>query len=180
MPMQDDQSTAPADGIGAIGAEEFRDLVLAANKGDASAQYTLGLIYHQGRNDLKIQDDPIEGIRWLLAAAEQNHVDAQFSLGWYTASDDPNQIVRWYRAAAENGHAEAAWHLGQEYTIGNPIGRDLQEAVKWYRVAAELGFASGQKSLGDAYAKGNGIEQDLEAATYWLELAATNPNRFPD
>ena len=180
MPMLDDQSTAPADDIGAIGAEEFQDLLLAANKGDASAQYAVGLIYHQGRYDLQIQDDPTEGIRWLLAAAEQNHADAQFSLGWVLSSDQPNEIIRWFRAAAENGHAQAAWHLGQEYAIGNPIARDLQEAVRWYRVAADLGFASAQESLGNAYSKGNGIEQDLAAATYWLGLAAANPNKFLD
>jgi len=77
-------------------------------------------------------------------------------------------------------HAEAAWHLGQEYTIGTPVGRNLEEAVRWYRVAADLGYASAQESLGNAYAEGIGIQQDLEAATYWLELAAANPNRFLD
>ena len=180
MSKPHDRTTDLGGDINAIGPAEFQSLLLAANNGDASAQYTVGLIYHQGHHDLKIQDDPITGINWLVAAAEQNHVEAQFSLGWLWPSEEPDQIIRWYRTAAENGHAEAAWHLGQEYTIGTPVGRNLQEAVRWYRVAADLGYASAQESLGNAYSEGLGIQQDLEAATYWLGLAAANPNRFLD
>ena len=180
MPMQANPPEASANEGRAVSVEDFQELLVAANSGCAPAQYALGLIYQEGRAELQIESDPTEAIRWLVAAAEQDHVEARFSLGFYIPSDEPDQIVRWFRAAAENGHAEAAWQLGQEYTIGNPVSRDFQEAVKWYRVAADLGYASAQKSLGNAYAEGNGIQQDLEAAAYWLALAAANPNRFFD
>ena len=59
-----------------------RDLItatrLAAEQGDAEAQFILGAMYFQGRGVLK---DDAEAVRWYRLAAEQGLADGQNSLG---------------------------------------------------------------------------------------------------
>ena len=51
---------------------------LAAEQGDASAQYNLGVMYAKGRGVLK---DEAEAVRWYRLAAEQGDAYAQNNLG---------------------------------------------------------------------------------------------------
>ena len=53
--------------------------VLAADQGQASTQYNLGVMYATGRGVLK--DDAEEEVRWYRLAAEQGDAAAQFNLG---------------------------------------------------------------------------------------------------
>ena len=47
---------------------------LAAEQGDAEAQWNLGLMYHKGRGVIK---DDREAVRWFRKAAQQGDPDAQ-------------------------------------------------------------------------------------------------------
>ena len=88
---------------------EFKDdaeaVRLAAEQGDADAQFNLGLKYANGWGVL---EDDAEAVRWYRLAAEQGDADAQFNLGlmYDTGEDvlkDDAEAVRWYRMAAEQG-----------------------------------------------------------------------------
>lgn len=49
-----------------------------ANKGDAKAQYILGLLLEEGRG---IQQDLEKAIEWYTKSAENGYANAQYSLG---------------------------------------------------------------------------------------------------
>ena len=51
----------------------------AASKGNADAQFKLGLIYEQGRG---LAQNYVEAVRCYKQAAEQGKDEAQFRLGW--------------------------------------------------------------------------------------------------
>ena len=51
---------------------------LAAEQGDASAQYNLGGMYANGEGVLK---DEAEAVRWYRMAANQGNASAQYNLG---------------------------------------------------------------------------------------------------
>ena len=53
----------------------FRPL---AEQGDAAAQYSLGLMYHQGRG---VPQDDAEALKWYRLAAKQGDAHAQHYLG---------------------------------------------------------------------------------------------------
>lgn len=55
----------------------FRNALIAAQYGDADAQYAVGYMYYYGRG--VIADDR-EARRWFTAAAKQGHPDAQRAL----------------------------------------------------------------------------------------------------
>ena len=78
----------------------------AADQGNATAQYKLGLMYDKGQG---VQQDYKEAVKWYRKAAEQGHAKGQFNLGvMYYYGDgvqqDYKEAVKWYRKAAEQGH----------------------------------------------------------------------------
>ena len=66
-------------------------LLEAAERGDAEAQFNLGVIYENGLNDSRYaaEGNRPEAVRWLLAAAEQGLPRAQIKLAEIYA-DEPD------------------------------------------------------------------------------------------
>lgn len=95
-------------------AEAIKLWSMAAEQGDARAQYSLGMCYHEGDG---VAQDYAEACRWHRKAAEQGHAAAQFTLGlWHAFGDgvkeDPSEAYQWCRKAAEQGLADAQYFLG--------------------------------------------------------------------
>jgi hypothetical protein len=84
-------------------------LVQAAERGDAAAQFNLGILYENGLDDSRyaVEGNRPEAMRWLLAAAEQGLPRAQIKLAEIYASEPeiPENSVKacgWYLAATTN------------------------------------------------------------------------------
>lgn len=97
--------------------DEYRK---AAEQGDVRWQFNLGMMYMNGNN---VEQDPVEGMKWLRKAAEQGDVGAQNNLGNYLIRCrdielDYAEAYFWYSLAAKadyyNCADEAAEHLTQE------------------------------------------------------------------
>src|ERR1700730_13791571 len=75
-----------------------KHLLEAAERGDAEAQFNLGVIYEKGLNDSRYaaEGNRPEAVRWLLAAAEQGLPRAQIKLAEIYAGepDMPESSVR--------------------------------------------------------------------------------------
>ena len=82
---------------------------LAAEQGNAAAQYNLGVMYSNGQGVLK---DEAEAARWYRLAAEQGLANAQFILGlMYEIGQgvlkDPVRAHVWFNIAGANGNETA-------------------------------------------------------------------------
>ncbi|OGT02632.1 MAG: hypothetical protein A2143_11270 [Gallionellales bacterium RBG_16_57_15] len=80
-----------------------------AEKGNAEAQYVLGMMYRAGRG---VERDNKEARKWYQLAAEQGHPIAQFYLGWMYAHGKsvPQDYVKsymWINIAIANASGEA-------------------------------------------------------------------------
>jgi TPR repeat protein len=155
-------------------SDELGALKSRAEKGDAQAQYGLGLIYGEG---LGVAQDEAEAVPWYRKAAEQGFAPAQNDLGSMYArgrgvKQDYAEALRWYRKAAEQGEAQAQSSIGAMYMLGQGVERNDVEAVRWLRKAAEQGFAPAQSNLGTMYADGRGVTQDGAEAAHWYSKAA--------
>src|SRR4030067_3172285 len=80
-----------------------------AEKGNAEAQYVLGMMYRAGRG---VERDNKEARKWYQLAAEQGHPIAQFYLGWMYAHGKsvPQDYVKsymWINIAIVNTSGEA-------------------------------------------------------------------------
>jgi TPR repeat protein len=171
---------AAADFQAGLQAYERKDYATAlkewqplAEKGDANAQYNLGLLYAQGAG---VPQDLQQAAAWYSKAAEQGVAAAQYNLGVMYSNGqgvpkDLRKAAEWYQKAAEGGVDRAANNLG---TIYNEDGafNNFTEAERWYRRAAEKGVASAQFNLGVMYDIGQGVKQDFAEAMKWYRQAA--------
>ncbi|MBO5122781.1 MAG: sel1 repeat family protein, partial [Oscillospiraceae bacterium] len=147
---------------------------MAAEDGEAAAQFNLALCYEQGEGVEKSQS---EAIRWYRAAAEQGVVEAQLSLASYYfdgdgVAQDLSKAAHWFRAAAQQGHAGAQYNLSLCYRQGLGVEQNYAEAVHWCRMAAQQGAVKAQHNLAVCYATGEGVEKDMQEAIHWYRKAA--------
>ena len=155
-------------------AEAVRWYRMAADQGEALAQFNLGAMYHSGHG---ISQNYAEALHWYRMAADQGNANAQWNLsvmyrrGQGVPQDDA-EAVRWSRRAAERGHASAQSYLGLMYELGRGVKQDHIEAVHWYRLAADQGNGYAEYRLGLMYANGRGVSQDDVEAVRWCRLAA--------
>lgn len=144
-----------------------------AQRGDANAQYNLGLMYAKGTG---VAQDLKQAAQWYEKAAQQGVAAAQYNLGVMYANGqgvpkDMQKAADWYQKAADQGIEGAANNLGTIYNEGEGF-KNLNEAEKWYRRAAEKGVASAQFNLGVMYDLGQGVSQDFVEAMKWYRQAA--------
>lgn len=86
---------------------------IAADKGNASAQENLGILYEAGKG---VEKDDHLAVLLYLKAANQGSVKSQFRLGVMSEDgrgtpQDNSQAEKWYRKAAEQGHQLAKENL---------------------------------------------------------------------
>lgn len=145
----------------------------AAEKGDAEAQYLLGLQYQAGDG---IEKNPVEATKWLRQAATQGHVGAQGALGAMQAAsgnaDEAAEAAKWLRAAAEEGRTEAMVALGALHQREGSAVFDQAEALRRYAQAADAGHAGAARTLAEMHVQGRGIARDLSQGLQWYRRAA--------
>jgi hypothetical protein len=111
-----------------------------AERGDAEAQYSLGVSYREGKG---VPRDYAQAATWWRTSAAQGHARAQSALGFMYANGqgvakDDERAVEWYRKAADQGVARAQFNLGVMYGTGQGVSQDYVEAHKWMNLAATL------------------------------------------
>ena len=84
-------------GLGTLVAQDINTLKQQAQKGNAQAQFKLGLMYVLGQG---VPQDDVEAVKWFRLAADQGDAYAQYSLGeMYTngqgVPQDDVQAVKW-------------------------------------------------------------------------------------
>lgn len=159
-----------------------------AEKGFACAQYIIGTKYHIGElmpyGLAEIQQDNNLAAKWILMAAEQGHVDAQYLAGWfylngYGVETNGSIAAEWFNKSANNGSVEAQNNLGRQYQLGQGVEMDGSLAEKWLLKAAEQNLDVAFLNLGELYEKGkNGGAPDYALAIDYYEKAAESDMCF--
>ena len=113
--------------------------LVAAERGEPSAQFILGTLYADGN-----KPNPRQALKWYFAAASRGNVKAMHNLGVAFLSGqgvarDPANAIRWFRRAANLGYRDSAFDLGVLYERGEGASQDAQEALKWYDRASSAG-----------------------------------------
>jgi hypothetical protein len=116
-----------------------------ADKGDAEAQYRLGMMLRFGWG---VDKDATAAAAMLRRAADQNHPLAQAELGTMYrlgrgVPEDPQEAARLLRAAAGAGVGIAQLSIGRMYRDGIGVPRDPVEAYVWFQLAGENSVMDG-------------------------------------
>lgn len=175
--------------------EAFQWLQKASSAGHRDAQYTLGSLYTQVKDDqdaarewyLKAAESghphaqyqmglacAMEGVaddaKWFQAAAEQGHSEAAFLFAaWLVSNRQPTQAAEWYRKALESGHEKSEFELG--YLLATQLEQP-EEGARLIRRAAQRGEMNAQRNLAAMYGMGHGVPQDESQAAHWYRLSA--------
>jgi TPR repeat protein len=109
-----------------------------AERGDALAQYSLGVMYANGTG---VPKDDQQAVSWYRKSAEQGNAMAQSNLGvmYDEGTGVPKnyqQAVSWYRKAAEQGNAVAQSNLGLMYFEGIGVPKDYETAYFWWLLSS--------------------------------------------
>lgn len=132
--------------------ERVKTYRLEATRGNADAQYELGVCYVKGKG---VGKDIAEAAKWWRKAADLGHADAQFQLGClYHQGEGVKgnllEAVNLWRKAAAQGQADALCNLGAFYYDGFPAGnvpRDRIEGLRLLRMAVEKGNKNAKEIL---------------------------------
>ena len=153
---------------------ELARLKPLADKGDAAAQFKVGVLHAESRN-------LFEAARYYRLAADQNHPEAQFRLASLNCNGlgmpkNLGECIRLYRLAADAGVTQAQVNLGARYLMGDGTPPDRNEAARLAKLAAGKGDSMGQFLLGTCYELGAGVPQDGGEALRLYRLAADQGN----
>lgn len=146
----------------------------AAEKGDASAQFTLGCIYDGARYDLNYKE-------W----------DDEYTM--LNSEIDHERAAYWYSQSANQGVASAMGNLANSYRYGHGVEKNLVQATELMKKAAEKGNAWAQLNYGDMFRDGEvcfrtepdsisgesfliKAKPNIERAKEWWEKALKNGN----
>ena len=122
-------------------ATALMELRPLAEQGDASAQYSLGLMHEYGQG---VRQDDAEAVEWYRKAAMQGVALAQYKLGvmydnsWGVPRNDI-EAVKWYAKAAVQGHPLAKHDLALMYASGAGVPKDYVRAHMWLNIAVAFG-----------------------------------------
>ena len=145
-----------------------------AEKGDAEAQFLLGMLHDSGKG---VAQDQAAAASWYRKAAKQQHVMSQIYLGILLYSgqgvkQDAAEAARWFQSAAEAGNDQAQFYLGAMCERGAGVPADTSEAIRWLRKSAAQRNTRAMGLLATTLFGRSRDSQDLVDAYAWSHLAA--------
>ncbi len=161
--------------MAATNNKAFQKLSAAADKGDANAQYELGLAYMRGE---KIEQDEKKGFEYLEKAALQRHPTASFELGkaykeGKGVGKDLTKAMASFMLAASLEHTTAYREIFWLMADKNYKNASAKEAGLWLQAAAEAGDVECQYILSRSYIQDwYGLQGDFDLAAAWCRKAA--------
>jgi TPR repeat protein len=149
----------------------------AAERGEAWAQYNLGVTYSNGD---RLPKDKVQAAFWFKKAAEQGDTVSRLFLadilsGGQGVEPDYAEAVRLYRLVAdEEQHIYspiAEYNLGEIYAEAKGVPRvpqDRQETIRYWEKAAKHGWSPAAGALGRLYEQdGWEVAVDYTHAYFW-------------
>jgi uncharacterized protein len=146
-------------------------LLALANKGDAEAQYHVGMMYNNG---IGTPQDPQQAFQWFQKSAAGNDPLGAYKLGCYYAGQfagvvkvDEVAELKYKLAAAKAGYSLAQHDVAViYYRQGNS-----KETIKWLKSASDQGYDMSFYGLASSYHEGMGVPKNIPLAFAYYKLA---------
>jgi TPR repeat protein len=156
-------------------ADTFKAMVQLADKGDAEAQYHVGMMYNNG---IGTQRDIKQAFEWFQKSAAANDPLGAYKLGCYydgqgadVVATDRTEALKYKLVAAKAGYALAQSDVANLYAQQD----NAEEAMKWLKLAADQGYPRALYQLSGSYFQGKGAPKDLSLAYAYYKLSKQVP-----
>jgi S1-C subfamily serine protease len=152
----------------------YKEWDAAARRGDAEAQYGLGLLFEFG---LGLPQDFAKAVEWYSRAAARNQIDAQYALGYAYeygrgVTRNYHEAAHWYKRAADAGDIDASIAMGYLHEHGLGVPQNDRQAAEYYRVASDQADPYGMYNYARLVADGRGTELNRPYAYALLGIVA--------
>jgi uncharacterized protein len=146
----------------------------AANAGDATALFNMGVLHWTGQG---VEQSKSKAIDYFRRAADQEDSPALFNMGILHYHGDGvdqsfGKAFNFFWRAMKQGDTDAAVSLGRMHHRGLGTEVSLEKAMICFRFAAEYGDVQTQYNLGLGCLHGEGLPQDINEAVKWIRIAA--------
>jgi len=148
----------------------------AASKGDANAQWKLGMLHLLGIGTCCKSEK--EATHWLWLAAKQGVPQAQFEFGNMTLigrgdlKQSDRQAGQWFFRSASQEFPPALFQMGVAYLNGQyGFAQSDEKAVKFFTLAAKKGVPQALFNLAVLYEHGKGVKRSLNYAKRLYKIA---------
>lgn len=133
-------------------AVEGQNAKVAAEKGDAKAQFRYAEMLRDGRGVAK---NMREAVVWTRKAADGGLAAAQCQMGLFYMNGlgvdrDEDKAVEWLNKASAQHHVQAQYNLGIYYAKFSDK-KAWQQTVKWLNEAAKQDYADAEYNLAKLY-----------------------------
>jgi len=156
------------------------EIVAAAERGDADAQFQLARAYLRGEG---VPKDVKKAFELMKASADQGNADAIGGLGYFFSNGiavpkDEKQALEWFRKGAEKGSAKAQLNLGNlllsgAKNSGTTSENNPAEGLLWIKNAADQNLPEACLAYGSILFSGeHGLPMNYEVAARYLKIAA--------
>ena len=130
--------------------EGFR---VAAQRGEAAAQYVLGNYYRDG---VGVDPNITEAISWYRKAAGKGHTGAQLALGLCLArgqgtAQNYEESISWFRRVTALGNQGGPWYRGLVYSGGLNEKREMVDRFTYLAWLGPLAVAAAMLATGIAF-----------------------------
>jgi TPR repeat protein len=158
-------------------ADTLKAMVALANKGDAEAQYHVGMMYNNG---IGTQQDIRQAFAWFQKSAASNDPLGAYKLGCYydgqgagIVTADATEALKYKLIAAKAGYSLA------QHDVALIYGRqeNFDEAIKWAKLASDQGYPDALYNLSGLYFQGKGAPKDLALAYAYFKLSKVPPRK---
>jgi uncharacterized protein len=158
-------------------ADMFKAMVALADKGDAEAQYHVGMMYNNG---IGTQQNIKLAFEWFQKSTASNDPLGAYKLGCYydgqgagIITADADEALKYKLIAAKAGYSLA------QHDVGNLYARreNFEEALKWWKLAGDQGFPDALFSLARVYSAGKGAPKDLSLSYAYFKLSKVAPKK---
>lgn len=148
---------------------------VAADKGDAAAQFRVALAYQQGQ---AVPFNAQKAVAWLENSASKGYAPAERELGlaYYNGvgeTRDVSQALAWLRKAADQDDPVAETVVAYIFSTGVGVapGEAQAQAIVWAQKAAAQNNATGEDLLGGFYIRRNQPGDWSQAAALFQKAA---------
>lgn len=158
-------------------ADTFHAMATLADKGNAEAQYHVGMMHNNG---IGTKQDPRQAFGWFEKSTASGDPLGAYKLGCYydgqgagIVTSDSNEALKYKLVSAKAGYALAQHDVALMY---NRQGNS-EEALKWWKTAGDQGHPRSLYSLSMAYSAGKGTPRDLSLSYAYFKLSKLAPQK---
>ncbi len=165
--------------------KQLAEIRALAEKGDATAQFNLGVMYANGNAKLGadtavelpdlngLSDDQKSAMMAMASRIMQEKDAAKLKTALGRMEEAEGKADGQMKAFIQAQERLVKKRIEQlNYATGEGVTKDEVEAVKWYRKAADQGLAIASYNLGNMYSGGRGVAKDEAESLMWWRKAA--------